>query len=190
MIDEIEFSINKKISQSQLKNTQSVLLGVHSHNREKYIHPAISLKLVTFRPVFKICNICISFEALFGNQIIGLNEYVMDKGFELNFEKFYVKVIDYSALLNFLFDDYIIKDCQVIRMERGQPDFTLISKKDKSEIYIEIKRNTDGISAAQLEWYNKHSNAEIYFLFIIDGLNKYNELKGFRESSCDNTNGK
>ena len=71
----------------------------------------------------------------------------------------------YWQILVEFFPDYKIEDHQGDK--KGIPDFKLINKKNPSEtIWIEMKKDGDGINENQLSWMFKNKDKNIYIFYI------------------------
>ena len=125
----------------------------------------LGLKLIGIIPSFKILEKELYLEHLFPDGFI--EEGFRNAGFEINASKFFLKVQDYVKLLEKIYPNHKITDCQSWR--NGHPDFMLEDKRpawENHKFYIEMKRNGDGIRASQLDWLLKNLDEEVYFLFI------------------------
>jgi len=77
-----------------------------------------------------------------------------------------IKSISYIDLLQYIFKEYIIEDCQYCNI-LGHPDFKI--KNDKEEIYIECKSISDSLRIPQLDWIFNNKDKVIYIL-VVDNI--------------------
>lgn len=137
-----------------------------SYNKEDI---GFSLKLVQIMPEFKFVEIKVGLSNIIPKR--ELYEKLEEWGLELKSTSFYLRVLDYKKMLQKIFHECEVIDCQ--RIGRGHPDFKLKPKMPgyKDEFYIEIKKNTDGIRSNQMQWFLNNTGKELYFLFIDDREN-------------------
>lgn len=84
-----------------------------------------------------------------------------------NFGLFGDFVINYNNLIQRIFNDCRVEDCQT-KKENGHPDFVISNFKGE-KTYIEVKRSKERISLSQVLWFIKHANEDMY-LMIVDGV--------------------
>jgi len=80
--------------------------------------------------------------------------------------KIEVTIVNYKKLIEYLFSEYKIVDCQNKREEKRYPDFKLKHKENDNVFYIEVKSDNDGLHSSQAKWIYDNKDKEIWIMYF------------------------
>ena len=138
---------------------------IYYDGRNNQYTPVLSLKLLRLIPTFEVLSKSITIQEIFPE--FSIEEELAKRGLSFDSASINMRIENVLLILKYLFPEFDILDCQGYRSEPGHPDFKLKEKGgSKHEIYIEIKKNGDGIHRNQIDWLFNNTDKEVYFLFL------------------------